>query len=148
MMRFNLTANSEAHDLFPRLAGGRGEKGECAGTAFDAWLQGKKVTDPGELRKLDEVLELFSLLSSPLQLQSQTKTSTTGAVLDFRGLLRFYASGGTDMRIFKARAESDQSYVLYVQYSSPEVQGAIEQALTTHLELMSAENGHLSLIHI
>ena len=143
-MLFSLTANAEAsRELFPSLAGKRVSECECSGRAFGAWLQGDEIEKSTDRRSLDAVLSLFSLLSSPLQLQSRTKTSTTGAVLDFRGLLRFFASGSTDMRIFKARAESDQSYLLDVKYTSPQLHTALEQTLTEQLELMSAENGHV-----
>eukprot|EP00935_MAST-01C_sp_MAST-1C-sp1_P000101 g101.t1 len=144
-MSFTLFANAEANDLFPRLADGRAVNSECGGQAFDLWLRDKEVALLAEQRALTNVRGLFSLLSSPLQLQSLTKASATGSVLDCRGLIRFYASGGTDMRIFKKRAGSNQSYLLEVHYNTKELKECadFQQKLKEHLELMSAENGQV-----
>jgi hypothetical protein len=88
------------------------------------------------------MLGVFQLLSSPLQLYNQTKLSASGTILDFRALARFYASGCTDMRIWKARVGADQSFRLVLRFGCLMVQECCEQKLRQELEEVSAENGH------
>jgi cytoskeletal protein CcmA (bactofilin family) len=136
LMRFKLSANDQAAELFPQLVAGL--ERQCSGDIFERWLQGKEVDQPS----LDKMFDVFQMLSSPLQLYNRTKLSASGTVLDFKALTRFYASGCTDMRIWKARVGADQSFRLVLRFGDPVLQKCCEQLLTQKLETVSAENGH------